>query len=210
MAKETQEILQAASWVAGSLGLLFAGLSAFLAYLALRRNIAVFAADHDRSRKAQVLQLLLLWNDNVLKHRRAIEERFPGLLDIKRDFAGKVYLTEDHAREIYLSKPGSPDWDLRFHLIELVNFLEAIAVAYLWGAADRRILDESFRPTIINYSNALRNFVHAVQTCRGHDPWAPYTRLLKTWEQPALPPQPYVGLDRKVLGSPQTERAGVR
>jgi hypothetical protein len=183
MSPEIKDILQTASWIAGSLGLLTAGLSAFLSFRVLIRNVVSFRADHDRSRRAEALKLLLIWNDNVLTHRRAIEKQFHGILDNDGGISDKVYLTEEHATKIYLAKlENVDDWELRFHIIELINFLEAISVAYIWGIADRELIEFSFKPTILNYSKALQHFVAVVIACRGHDPWKPYTELLELWK----------------------------
>jgi hypothetical protein len=182
MSEDVKSIIQMISWIAGSAGLLVGGLSAFLAYKVLKRNIVSFRADHDRSRKAEALKLILLWNENALKHRRAIEKRFNNLLDITNDFRTQAYLDKGEARKIYLSKPDEEDWELRFHLLELFNFFEAVSVAYLHGVADSELVEASFKSTLLHYNKALRPFVEFVEESRNYDPWKPFTELLGIWE----------------------------
>jgi len=173
------ETLQVIAWVAGSLGALVTGCSAFLAYRSLQRQQISFQADHDRSKRALGVNLILQWNASTLSHRRAIEKTFPGLID--RQDGKIVELTKQQAQEIYTAQPGSDHFELRFHLIELLNFFEAVAVAYQHGVADQVLIDQCFKGTLLNYHGALHNFMKAVEKSRGYNAWAPYENLINNW-----------------------------
>ena len=180
--------LQEAAWVATSVGAMIAGVSMFLAYRTLQRHHANFTADHDRSKKARAVDLILQWNENTLGHRRAIEAAFLGLLD-KNKPGGVVQLSRQEATKIYNSQPNTLDWELRFHLIELLNFFEAVAVAWESGVADRELIERSFRGVLRNYYDGLHNFIAVVNELRETDPWEPYVTLIRRWE-PQLPSLP--------------------
>lgn len=184
-------ILQQIAWLAAAFGAMMAGMSTFFAYLTFRRQSASFIADHERSKKASAVDLILQWNQNTLIHRRSIETAFPGLLD-RSTSRGVVELTKQQATNIYNSDPKSPDWELRFNLIELLNFFEAVAVAFESGVADRKLIEDSFRGVLRNYYEALHNFIVVVKESRGLNPWEPYVTLIRRWEPelPELPPPP--------------------
>jgi len=180
------EVLQQVSWVASSIGILATGCSAYLAYRSLNRQQKIVKADHDRSKRAFAVKLLLKWNNNTLVHRRAIEKAFPGLLDHKH--GDYTQLTKKHATEIYNATNNESElFELRFHIIELLNFFEAVAMAYENSVADQEILETSFKGTLNNYYIALHDFLAIVEDCRQYQPWKPYITLVRRWN-PNLPP----------------------
>ena len=89
-------------------------------------------ANHDWNRRNYTAGLVAEWNDETSVHRRAIEKLRPGLIDL--DTKGEVTeLTKKDASAIYTSKADTPEWELRFHFIELLNYFEVIAITPKWS-----------------------------------------------------------------------------
>src|SRR5712675_549681 len=111
------------SWLLRNAGALVAAAGLFLTVWQLRRN-------HDWNRREYAGKMAADWNEKTSAHRRAIERVKPGLIDA--DAKGQIIeLTKQQARDIYCSTPRNPDegdlWELRFHFVELLNHMEAIA-----------------------------------------------------------------------------------
>ena len=176
--------LEEFAWIAGGAGGLMTGVSAFLAFLTLRRYHRTFAADHDRKKRDLALALVLQWNQNTARHRRAIEKVFPGIVDKRNDGTSSEF-TRQRAEEIYKANPEEPDWELRFHIVELLNYFGAISVAAQQGIADLEIVRSCFKGTLTNYYKALDNFIDVVQESRGYNPWDSYQQMVRDW-QPKL------------------------
>jgi hypothetical protein len=145
-------------------------------------------ADHKRRMQEFAVKLVLDWNQNTLIHRRALEKAIPGLIDNRTD-RRVAELTWEKASAIYHSSPQDGDqWELRFNIIQLFNFFEAVAVASETGVADREVIRRSFEGTLTKYAGALSQFVSVVSEARGYPPWAPVQVLLNRWKD--LPPIP--------------------
>jgi hypothetical protein len=117
------------AWLLLNVGSMLTASGLFLTVLVLKRN-------HDWNRRNYAASLVADWNTKTSIHRRAIENLKPGLIDEDptRPADRLADLTKKHAREIYCSEPTTDDqkalWELRFHFIELLNHMEAIAIAY--------------------------------------------------------------------------------
>lgn len=172
-----------------NLGVIVGATSAVLAYKSFNRAVINFRADHDRSRRAEVLKLMLSWNEKTLEHREAIDASFPGLLN-RRNGGSTQQITKEIAAKIYHAEQGDPEFRLRFHILELLNFFEAIAVASRNNIADRGMIETSFRGTLENYNDAFRDFVAYVKECRGYNPWEPFDDLIREWKVPRPPRAP--------------------
>jgi hypothetical protein len=158
------------------IGIFVAALAAILIYLTLRAN-------HDWNRRQFAIKMIENWNKATSEHRRAIEKSIPGLVDVDKKSHKVIELTMERATQIYLSKPGdNVDWELRFHMIELLNYFEFVATAYLNHVGDRKIIEESFKDTLINQETIYKNFVKVVGENRGYEPWKPYTDLVNRWK----------------------------
>lgn len=138
-------------------------------------------ANQDWNRRQYTALLVASWNDKTSSHRKAIETYRPGLIDL--DSHGiPTELTKSDASSIYLAKPGTPEWDLRFHFIELLNHLEAIATAYRNSVGDNQMIEESFRNPLIRIHHILANFLGVVAQQRGYEPWEPYSAVVAHWQ----------------------------
>lgn len=152
--------------------------SAYMAYRALRAN-------HEWNRRQAALKIIEDWNDRTVTHRKAIETAIPGFVDIdqKKDVPLQI-INPERAEKIYRSKPGTPDWDLRFHLIELGNYFEYIAFAYIHHVADRKILETAFLNTLSRWHQGMEHFILIVKKNRGYHPWQPFSDLIGHWNKP--------------------------
>jgi hypothetical protein len=169
-----------------NIGPLIALLGATIAWVALKAN-------HDWNRRHCALQLGADWNENTAKHRRAIEDIFPGLIDKDTKAEYTTEITKELARKIYTSKPekieGSTDsagipnyWKARFHLIELGNHMECISIAYINKVADQKMIEHSFKAPMIRWHKIMINFISEVQEHRGYSPWEPWDTVVQQWE----------------------------
>ncbi len=157
----------------GSIGTLIA---AGLVYRTLKSN-------HDWQRREYALNILRGWNEHTSKHWQAIESVYPHLRDIDRTGGKVTELTKHQAKDIYTCEPDDKDcWDLRYHIVELLNHLEYVAMSYNHKVADQKIVKECLRDAMIKYYHILKNMVDVVEICEGYLPWIPYTELVNAWE----------------------------
>lgn len=156
-----------------------AAIGAFLAYRSLTAN-------HDWNRRQYALHMLAEWNPQTAHHRKAVENAIPGLIDIDKRTHEPVDLDRTRSTQIYCSKPGTPDWELRFHLVELGNHFEVIATAYLHNVGDRVILRRAFESTLTRWHGILEHLVEVFVENRGYKPWGPFDDLIEHWRN--VPP----------------------
>jgi len=142
-------------------------------------------ANHDWQRRQYAMEIFRGWNDNTADHAQAIENAFPHIRDVDRT-TGKVNeITKEHAKRIYTCDFGdTKNWQLRFHIIELLNYLEFVAVAYSQGVADKQIILDSLKSPLIKWHDILKNFIETVSLCEGYEPWKPYIDVVAEWQQP--------------------------
>ena len=139
-------------------------------------------ASHDWERRKYVLNMVRDWNLNTGDHARAIEDVFPHIRDVDRTSGHTAELTKEMCKQIYTCAPNNKNyWEVRFHLIELLNYFEFIAIAYFQNVADREIVTSSFKGPMLKWHDILKNFVDVVHTCEGYEPWKPYTDVISEW-----------------------------
>ena len=147
-------------------------------------------ANHAWNRRNYTAGLVVHWNDRTSVHRKAIEKLRSGLVDL--DTKGEVTeLTKRDATAIYSSKPDTPDWELRFHFIELLNHFEAIAVAYRNRVGDPQMIEESLRNVLVRWHDILLHFMDVVKAHRGYEPWEPYITVVAHWKRKPFRPRPF-------------------
>jgi hypothetical protein len=139
-------------------------------------------ANHDWNRRLYTAQLVASWNEKISSHRKAIEKLRPGLIDLdSKGVPGEI--TKADATVIYTARPDTPEWELRFHFIELLNHFEAISSAYRNGVGDQQMIEESFRSVLIRFQAILINFIELVELHRGYKPWKPYSAVVEYWKK---------------------------
>jgi len=77
---------------------------------------------------------------------------------------------------------------VRFHLIELMNYADFVASAYINQVADRQIVMTTFKDPLSKWYEILSNFIEVVEICEGYQPWPQYTQVVGEWKnvQPKL------------------------
>lgn len=167
------------------------GLVAWLQALQVVVTVGGFAfaiwqlrAEYRWRRRQFALQMLSEWNEKTDPHRRGVERGLPGLLDASR-VEEPAELTLDRAETIYRARQGNPDWDLRTHIIELLNYSEYVAVSYEKRVADRAILADSLCRTIARWYARLEPYVLVTERHRGFDAWQPLSETVAELERAA-------------------------
>lgn len=140
-------------------------------------------AGHDWNRRKYAADFLQNWDLRSANYTRAIQEKFPHIRDIDRTTGKGNEITKEMAKKIYTCEPvDKENWELRFHIIEFLNFLEDVALAYNHNVADREMLLVSIKDTTIRWSDALRNFMEIVEECDGTQPWRTFIDLINEWK----------------------------
>jgi hypothetical protein len=158
----------------GSVGTL---VGAWLVYRTLQAN-------HDWQRRQYAIDIVRDWNKNTNGHSFAIEDAFPGIRDIDKT-TGKVNeISKERAKKIYVSNPTTDkaDFELRFHIIQLLNYLEYVVTAYNSKVADEAVIVEAMKNPIVRWVIILNNFLDVVEMCEGYQPWGPLRATVKDWE----------------------------
>jgi hypothetical protein len=153
----------------------------FLAYRSLKANYNSLRANHDWNRRQYATQIIEKWSSQSLSHRKAIEKEHPGLYDQKRPCDLKV-IDSKFAKQIYECKPTDANWEIRFHILELLNFFEYVSVAYINKVADNKMIENSLKNVLLKWYRILYFFIEYVKYNRGYDPWKPYCDLMKVWD----------------------------
>jgi Domain of unknown function (DUF4760) len=168
------------------ISLIFTGSALVFAIFSLRAN-------HEWNRRNLACQLVAGWNDKTSAHRRAIELIRPRLVDIDKKSQEIVEITKTDANLIYTSKTGTPDWELRFHFIELLNYFEVIALAYRSRVADQKIIEEALKNVLTRWYDLLINYMQVAKEHRGYEPWEPFANVVQYWKSPRYQPRPPTG-----------------
>ncbi len=168
-----KDILQ----VIGNVGPFLTAVGLFLTFWALK-------ASHRWKRRLYATNIVAEWNEKTSDHRKAIETIRPGLVDVDPSSKEVVQLTKVDAVSIYSSRSGTAEWELRFHLIELLNYFESISVAYRNRVGDAQIIEESVKAVFVRWHGILRDFIVVVEERRGYEPWEPFVSVVTSWERP--------------------------
>lgn len=87
--------------------------------------------------------------------------------------------TANRALQIYNADPGNEDWLLRFSIVEVLNFCEVIAIAYVHQAADRNMIRLALEHPLTTWHRILKPFLETTVAQCGVNPWEPFTELVE-------------------------------
>ena len=156
----------------GSIGTL---LGVLIVLYVLRRN-------HDWYRRQYALDIMREWNDQALSHTTVIEQSFPGLFHVDTKVKNPVEMTKNDAVGIYTADPKNPkNLAIRTHISELLNYLEYVSTAYMHSVADKKIIETSFKQSLVNIEKILINYIEIVKERRGYQPWQSYLDVVSGW-----------------------------
>jgi len=132
------------------------------------------------------LQMLSEWNRQTAGDRMKIEKAFPGLYerciplsDAEATALANGRWVPDPQRMVHASDSMSADGhDVREAVIRLLNYFEFVAAAVRQGAANSKIIRESFAGTMTRFYCLLGAFIEAERRLTSRNPWAPYSRFV--------------------------------
>lgn len=138
-------------------------------------------ANHEQQRRQFAVDMICGWNVNTGEPTKAIEKVFPH--SRHRDAEKKVQeITREQAINVYTCGPDDKDnWEIRFRIIELLNYLEFAATAYSQKIADPQIILRSFKGTMEIWHDVLKNFIDIVYEYEGYQPWQPFLDVVAKW-----------------------------
>lgn len=166
---------QITSCVVSTCALVTAAIAARLAWKAL-------VANHDWNRRRSAADLLGRWNEHTLQHRKVIEAWKPGIIDYTQDARARPIIAPLEASEVYRANPSQQLWNIRFAIIELLNFFEEIASSVQHHVADEQIIKGSISIPMKRYYEALLPYVRVVTHEESNsNPWTPLSQQLETW-----------------------------
>jgi hypothetical protein len=101
---------------------------------------------------------------------------FTGLLDEfgpSKDGA----ITAVIANRLYDAEGGSPDWEVKWHVIDLLNYCEYVAVCIRCHVGDHMILANAVNKTLARWHRELSAFMRVTEERRGLQPVGAVFRL---------------------------------
>lgn len=132
-------------------------------------------------RKQYAVNMLAEWNRHTANYRKIIEKFKPGLLD-QSGGRKSCDLSYKEAEGLYLSTPADQNkWELRYAIVELLNYCEYIAVSETQGIGESGILKDSFCHTVFRWYLELQPYVVVTAQRREKNPWTPLTNAVKQW-----------------------------
>ena len=134
---------------------------------------------HAWNRRNTALQLIADWNPRTIDHRRAFERAYPGCIDFHQGTAPAKEFTKAEAVKIYTADPDTPEWALRFHVVELANFLEYVSLAYIHHTANREMIRQALSHPMKQWHKLLEPFFDVVIERRSYHLWQPYDDLVR-------------------------------
>lgn len=124
-------------------------------------------------RRKYAIDLLSAWNDCTADHAKAI-------LSVFSDLRNGGAIDKDLGEKVFLCEKGHQYWDVRFHMVELLNHAEAIAVALDSRLAAKGILAKSVNQALCNWHNNLKGFIYAVNDIKDYRPWGRFEDYIES------------------------------
>jgi hypothetical protein len=152
---------------------------------------------HTWNRRHFAVEMIREWNDQSSIHKAAIENAYPALFREEGPQQSRPRIDKDEARRIYFSTKdegtikngGDPTkivdpvrWETRNHCIALLNYFEFVASAWENQVADRKMVEDSFKKTILRWHHDLEEFMNVMKSTRGYEPWPPLQRVVTKWK----------------------------
>jgi hypothetical protein len=166
-----------------ALGISLLGL--FISFSVWRLAHRVLRADHDWRRRQYALAIVSEWNDKLIPNIRIVETKFPSIRE-----NNNAPINVEVARELYMTNANKAEYELNFAvraaIISILNYFEYIALAYTNGVADRKIIDQSLRASMMKWYEKLKDFENGVAIESGVNPWLPLHNLMISWEAEPL------------------------
>jgi hypothetical protein len=139
--------------------------------------------NRDWKRREYVMKLIEEWNARTIIHRQVVEKAIPTIWSGHHPNQAVVEFSEDFAKRVFFSKPSDQaDWELKFHLNELLNYFELICSSWKYGIANKRIVKEMFQPVLVRWHwRILSRYICEIQREDHRDPWPIYSAVMNEW-----------------------------
>jgi Domain of unknown function (DUF4760) len=152
---------------------------------------------HQWNRRHFAVEMIREWNNQSSLHKAAIENAYPELFREEGPQQSRPRIPKEEARRIYFStkdeepKKNGEDpakivdpvrWETRNHCIALLNYFEFVAAAWENQVADRKMVEDSFKRTILRWHHDLEEFMNVMKSTRGYEPWPPLQRVVTKWK----------------------------
>ncbi len=102
----------------------------------------------------------------------------------------RMLLEDAYPREIAKSRNKHLSmWETRNHCIALLNYFEFVAAAWENQVADREMVENSFKHTILRWHRDLYEFMDLMKNTRKYEPWPPLQRVVQIWKTESVEPK---------------------
>jgi len=142
------------------LAVLFAGASVFAAYWEMRTENAW-------NRNLYAFQLMLDFNNDIFAQAQSVQCAFPYHLSSQ-------VMDSTTARRIYYAKCGTPDYELRGDIMQLLNYAEAICSACSLGIVDRETVRRDYGFLFGRWVSAFGQFIKCAHRAYNGTETGPY------------------------------------
>jgi hypothetical protein len=135
-------------------------------------------------RKHFAVEMINEWNNQSSNHKAAIENAYPELFTNDGPLSSRPRMTSEEAHLIYTSTEAKDKvrWETRNHCIALLNYFEFVASAWDKEIADREIIEDSFKSTILRWHHDLEEFMIEMKKTRQYEPWPPLQSVVAQWK----------------------------
>ena len=117
------------------------------------------------------------WTDKTLKHKEVIEKKFGSYLS-------KVeQATVPNCEKFVNAVSGDELYNLKIAVISLMNYFEIIAVVYLNGMADTKVIDTTFKNAVLRYYHKIEKLADCLNRVAGYNSWEPVNQMIEIWNK---------------------------
>ncbi|HZF13514.1 MAG TPA: hypothetical protein VFE33_32375 [Thermoanaerobaculia bacterium] len=167
-----------------TMGVLVAAASLVLSLWGIREQ-------HEWNRRQQALTILEKFNSEVAPHRTAIFAAYPGIND---ENTNQIPTHEECQTIIKARKPGETKirgidaFELRSHLVSVLNYFEDLAIAWEYQVGDQTILEEAAAPVILRWYQVFQPCITEMDKEAGESVWPSLERVVASWEEKRAKP----------------------
>jgi hypothetical protein len=168
------DIWKIISAIATPIGLLLTSAGLALSVKVMRNN-------HDWNRRQYAMNIVGSWSQETGDHSRAIEEYFPSIRGRSNEAGDLGEISKEVALKILRAEKGTPEFEIRFHIVSMMNYFEHVVAAYANCVADEKIITDHLRNPIDKWVHALGNFNEIAEQEWGYQPWEPLIQMVSFW-----------------------------
>jgi len=122
-----------------------------------------------------------IWTTETKDHRKVIEKNYGSYLIPYKEMV--VPTAEDYEG----AKPGTELYDINLAVSSLMNYFENVAVLYMQGVVDKKIIDNTMKKAIIQYHEKIKPLALLSEKVAGYPLWASLDELIEKWANEEKP-----------------------